>query len=144
MLATTSKHIALCNAYWVYITQLSKICRLQTWFVINCTIYQFLMQMISFLINYCCIWGQFSDALPCQCWRMFWLSVSPQICQIENISCLSRLRLLNLSGNRITRVENLQGLNSLTELNLRHNSITSVVRNTHTCTCTHTCTLESV
>lgn len=68
---------------------------------------------------------------------MFWLSVSPQICQIENISCLSRLRLLNLSGNRITRVENLQGLNSLTELNLRHNSITSVVRNTHTCTCTH-------
>ncbi|XP_016332616.1 leucine-rich repeat-containing protein 49 [Sinocyclocheilus anshuiensis] len=49
-----------------------------------------------------------------------------KISQIENVSRLSKLRLLNLSGNRITRVENLQGLNCLTELNLRHNSITSV------------------
>ncbi|XP_039531795.1 leucine-rich repeat-containing protein 49-like [Pimephales promelas] len=48
------------------------------------------------------------------------------ISQIENVSGLSKLRLLNLSGNRIARVENLRGLQSLTELNLRHNSISDV------------------
>lgn len=51
-----------------------------------------------------------------------------QICQIENISHLSELRVLNLAGNSISRVEKLQGLDSLTELHLRHNSISIVVR----------------
>jgi leucine-rich repeat-containing protein 49 len=56
------------------------------------------------------------------------VSLCLQISQIENLSHLSELRVLNLAGNCISRVDNLQGLDSLTEINLRRNCISTVVR----------------
>ena len=50
-----------------------------------------------------------------------------QVREIEGLSHLSHLRVLNLAGNDISCVANLSGLQALAELNLRRNRITSMV-----------------
>ena len=50
-----------------------------------------------------------------------------QVKEIENLSHLTQLRVLNLAGNEVTCVTGLTGLTSLAELNLRRNRITHVV-----------------
>ena len=50
-----------------------------------------------------------------------------QIREIESLSHLSHLRVLNLAGNDLTCVSGLAGLQALAELNLRRNRITNVV-----------------
>ncbi|CAF4383164.1 unnamed protein product [Rotaria magnacalcarata] len=49
-----------------------------------------------------------------------------QISRIENFKNLTRLRVLNLSHNRIEKCENLKSLKNLVELNLQGNLITTV------------------
>ncbi|XP_019912006.2 leucine-rich repeat-containing protein 49 isoform X2 [Esox lucius] len=82
------------------------------------------------------------SSMHCLCWRgerlecCLWThdgAVKPKdhqweapISQIENLSHLSELRVLNLAGNCISCVNNLQGLHSLTELNLQCNCISTV------------------
>lgn len=59
----------------------------------------------------------------------FWLFdlVLIQVREIEGLSHLTHLRVLNLAGNDISCVANLSGLQALAELNLRRNRITSIV-----------------
>lgn len=55
-------------------------------------------------------------------------SFSPlQIREMENLSHLTHLRVLNLAGNEIACASGLAGLTALAELNFRRNRITHVV-----------------
>ena len=49
-----------------------------------------------------------------------------QIREVENLSHLTHLRVLNLAGNELTCVTGLTGLTALAELNFRRNRITHV------------------
>ena len=71
------------------------------------------------LFNYACVLSVLDSDKRC--------IFITQVREIEGLSHLSHLRVLNLAGNDISCVANLSGLQALAELNLRRNRITSMV-----------------